>query len=256
MLGRWLSHPLTRDLELDAPRTTLLRRDILRQKLFLRRIYGEWYAALAAEIPARRGAVLEIGSGAGFLAELLPGVITSEVFPLSGVRCALDAGALPIADAALRAIVGTNVLHHLQRPRQFLAEAARCLAAGGVVALVEPWVTRWSRFVFTRVDHEPFAPEAAEWELPAGGPLSGANGALPWIVFSRDRDRFQRELPAWRIRSVQPIMPFRYLLSGGISLRMSMPAWSFPAWALAESWLGPWNEHAAMFAKIVLERRP
>ncbi|HVT16647.1 MAG TPA: methyltransferase domain-containing protein [Thermoanaerobaculia bacterium] len=256
MLGRWLSHPLTRDLDLDDPRTTLLRQDVLRQKRFLRRIYEEWYAALAAELPDLPGGVLEIGSGAGFLAELVPGLITSELVPLSGLRCALDAGALPFADAALRAIVGTNVLHHLERPRAFLAEAARALPAGGVVALIEPWVTRWSRLVYARVGHEPFAPEAAEWEQPAGGPLSGANGALPWILFCRDRRQFEGEFPAWQIRSVQPIMPLRYLLSGGLSLRLSMPAWSSGAWKLAETWLERWAGHTAMFAKIVLEKRP
>jgi len=175
--------------------------------------------------------------------------------PLPGIRCALDAGALPFAGGALRAIVGTNVLHHLGRPRSFLAEAARALPPRGVVALVEPWVTRWSRFVYTHVDHEPFAPDAAAWELPASGRLSGANGALPWILFCRDRQRLEREFPAWRIRSVEPMMPLRYLASGGLALRLSMPAWSAGAFRLAERGLAPWNRHAAMFAKIVLERQ-
>lgn len=254
MLQRFLAHPLTRDLDLDDPRTTLLRRDILRQKRFLRRIYREWYTALVAEIPRPAGRILEVGSGAGFLAEHLRGVITSEVFPLPGIRCALDATDLPIADGALGAVVGTNVLHHLGRPRSFLAEAARCLRPGGVLALVEPWVTPWSRWVYSRLHHEPFDPEAADWELPATGPLSGANGALPWILFCRDRDRFEREFPIWEIRSIQPTMPCRYLLSGGISLRFSMPAWSFPLLTRVENGLGRWQESTAMFAKIVLRR--
>lgn len=255
MLQHWLAHPLTRDLDLDDPHTTALRREILRQKRFLRRIYSEWYASLAAEVPSSRGQVLEVGSGAGFLSEHLPGLITSEVFALPGIRCALDATALPFADAALCAIVGTNVLHHVGRPRWFLAEAARCLRPQGVLVLVEPWVTRWSRFVYSRLHHEPFAPEAGEWELPASGPLSGANGALPWILFCRDRLQFERELPAWEILSIQPMMPFRYLLSGGISLRVSMPEWSFPFWTLLENALRRWHRQLAMFAKIVLRRR-
>lgn len=256
MLKRWLAHPFTRDLDLDDPRTTLLRKDILRQKQFLRRIYREWYAALAAEAPVPAGPVLEVGSGAGFLAEYFPGLITSEVIPLSGVRCTLDATALPFADASLGLIVGTNVLHHLARPTRFLREAARCLPPLGALVLIEPWVTPWSRVVYSTYAHEPFAPEAAGWELPVSGPLAGANGALPWILFCRDRKRFAREFPTWAIRSVEPFMPFRYLLSGGLALRVSMPAWSFPLCTLLESSLSRWYRHLAMFAKIVLERTP
>lgn len=254
MLKRLLAHPLTRALDLDDPRTTLLRKDILRQKRFLHRIYKEWYAALVAEFPVPTGPVLEVGSGAGFLAEYVPGLITSDVVPLSGIRCTLDATAFPIADAALGAVVGTNVLHHLAQPRRFLLEAARCLRPRGVLVLIEPWVTPWSRFVYSHYAHEPFEPEAAEWELAASGPLAGANGALPWILFCRDRNRFERELPTWEIRLVQPIMPIRYLLSGGLALRVSMPEWSFPFWTRFERRLSRWNKHIAMFAKIVLQR--
>lgn len=254
MFRRWLAHPLTRDLDLDDPRTTLLRREILRRKRFLRRVYCEWYKALAAEIPRPGARVLEVGSGAGFLAEYLPGLISSEIFPVAGVRCILDGNELPIADAALGAIVGTNVLHHVTRPRSFLSEAARCVRPAGVMAFVEPWVTPWSRFVYRRLHHEPFAPEVAEWNLPATGPLSSANGALPWIVFCRDRHRFEQDFPSWEVMTIQPMMPFLYLLSGGISLRVTLPEASFTACRRIEGALGRWKPQLAMFAKIVLKR--
>lgn len=134
-------------------------------------------------------------------------------------------------------------------------EAARCVRPRGVLVLIEPWVTSWSRFVYSHYAHEPFEPEAVEWELSPTGPLAGANSALPWILWCRDRQRFEREFPIWEIRLVQPIMPVRYLLSGGIALRVSMPGWSFPFWARCESWLSRWNQNSAMFAKIVLQRR-
>ncbi|HYX26734.1 MAG TPA: methyltransferase type 11, partial [Thermoanaerobaculia bacterium] len=79
-LQRWLEHPLTRGLDLDDPRTTRLRRRILAEKVFLRRIYEEWYGAIAAALPAAAEPVLELGSGAGFLADAVPGVLRSEVF--------------------------------------------------------------------------------------------------------------------------------------------------------------------------------
>ncbi|MBK8443443.1 MAG: hypothetical protein IPL35_08515 [Sphingobacteriales bacterium] len=54
----------------------------------------------------------------------------------------------------------------------------------------EPANTAWGRFFYQNFHHEPFQPEAASWEIPSTGPLSGANGALPWIIFKRDIDLF------------------------------------------------------------------
>ncbi len=118
--------------------------------------------------------------------------------------------------------------------------------------MIEPWVTKWSTQVFQRLHHEPFQPHAETWEFPSSGPLSGANGALPWIMFERDRSVFEQEFPEWRIRTIRPIMPFRYLVSGGVSLRQLMPAWSFNLWLGLERALSPWMHRLAMFANIVL----
>jgi len=255
-LKTWIEHPLTRGLDLDDPRTTQLRRQILAAKPFLRKIYEEWYAGLAASLPPPPGRVLELGSGAGFLGDFVPGLVRSEIFYTPGVDAVLDGLALPFAAGSLRGIAMTNVLHHLPRPLRFFAEAARCVRPGGVVAMVEPWVTPWSKWVYTRLHHEPFLPAAREWEIAAGGPLSGANGALPWILFQRDRERFAREAPAWRVRAIEPIMPFRYLVSGGISMRGLMPAASHPLWRGLERGLAPLRHQLAMFARVVLERRP
>lgn len=255
-LKRWLEHPLTRGLDIDDPRTTHLRRRILQQKPFLRRVYEEWYRALAAALPPPPGAVLELGSGAGFLGDFVPGLMRSEVFYSPGIDAVLDGLALPFAAESLRGIAMTNVLHHLPRPVRFFAEAARCVRPGGVVAMIEPWVTSWSRRVYPRFHHEPFLPAAEEWEIPAGGPLSGANGALPWILFARDRERFEREAAGWRVRSIEPVMPFLYLASGGISCRSLAPAASFPLWRGFERALRPLRNRLAMFAHVVLERTP
>ena len=120
--------------------------------------------------------------------------------------------------------------------------------------MIEPWVSPWSRFVYSRLHHEPFEPEAPSWELPTSGPLSGANDAFPWIIFVRDRRRFEQEFPQWRIELIQPMMPFRYLLSGGVSMRSFAPGWSFGLWHSLEKALGVWNNQLAMFAQIVLRR--
>jgi SAM-dependent methyltransferase len=252
----WLSHPLARGLHLDAADATARHHAIIQQKPFLRRLYREWYDHIAAAVPAGEGAVLEIGSGAGFLAERVPGVVTSDLVRVAGVRVVLDARHLPFRDGALRAIVMTNVFHHISRPRLFLSEAARVVRAGGVVVMLEPWMSWWSRLIYGSFHEEPFLPGAAQWEFPDGGRLSSANGALPWIVFRRDRALFEREYPQWGVDdiSLDVGMPFRYLLSGGVSLRSLAPAATFGVWRTLERALSPWMAYWAMFAVVRLKR--
>jgi hypothetical protein len=86
------------------------------------------------------------------------------------------------------------------------------------------------------------------------GPLSAANGALPWILFERDRVRFEREFPFWRVVSIDPGMPMRYLLSGGFTAPGIMPSWTSGTWRRVEKGLGPLARKFGMFAKIVVSR--
>ena len=255
LLHSLLAHPRTRHFDLDDPRTTECRRDIIREKPFLKRVYDDWYRLISAALPNDQGPVLELGSGAGFLREFVPReLITSERFYCAGVDAILDAQALPLEGGSLRGIVMTDVLHHLPRVRAFFREAERTLRPGGIIVMIEPWVTTWSQWVYTRLHHEPFRPEARDWEFPDAGPLSSANGALPWIVFVRDRASFEREFPGLRIETITPFMPFRYLVSGGVSLRPSMPAWTYSGWSRLETSLAPLMHRWAMFAFIVLRR--
>ncbi|MGE3274343.1 MAG: class I SAM-dependent methyltransferase [Vicinamibacterales bacterium] len=250
-----LTHPLARGFAPDDPGLVPVHGAIVRSKPFLRRVYDEWYDRIQAALPSGPGRVLEVGAGGGFLDERVPGLIASEIVPVRPARLALDATALPLAGGSLKAIVMTNVLHHVGRPRAFFADAARVVRPGGVIIMVEPWVSAWSRVVYRWLHHEPFEPDATAWELPGTGRLSAANGALPWLVFGRDRAQFEREFPAWRIEAVDPCMPFAYLLSGGVTRARFVPGWSFGLCRRIEEALGPLMPHLAMFAVIRLRRR-
>jgi hypothetical protein len=120
--------------------------------------------------------------------------------------------------------------------------------------MIEPWVSSWSKLIYHNLHHEPFETAAEDWSFPQQGPLSGANGALPWIVFERDRAVFEAEFPDLRIQRIQPLMPFRYLVSGGVAMRALMPGVFTPMWRVFESSFGPWMRHWAMFALIQVQR--
>lgn len=249
MFLRLLSHPLTRGLSVDDPRTTLLRRDLIQDKAFLRGLYSEWYGRILA-ILTKKNDVLELGSGAGFLREILPTVITSEVFETSGVQLITDACHLPFSDKSLSAIVMTDVFHHIPDVGRFFLEATRCICPGGKIVMIEPWRTPWSDWVYTHFHSEPFSPNSG-WEIPCMGPLSSANGALPWIIFQRDKTLFEERYPQWQIKNIEPMMPFSYLLSGGVSMRSLVPGWMYRPIRALEQMLS--QKHWAMFALIELE---
>lgn len=199
--------------------------------------------------------MLEVGSGAGFMRDFVPHLIASDVARIPGIAVILDAGKLSFANESLGAIVMTNVLHHLPTPRSFFEEVSRCLKPGGLLAMIEPWVTVWSRFVYTRLHNEPFIPDSPQWEFESTGHLSGANGALPWIIFERDRQIFELDFPHLDILDVRLTMPFRYIVSGGFSRFALMPQWFFASWKCMEDLLEPRLDYLAMFAQISVRKR-
>ena len=254
-LRNWLEIEYLRGMDLDEPLTTELRRRAIRENSFLYQIYCYWYQLVVTSIPPGEGQIVELGSGAGFLSEHIAGLIASEIFFLNRMDVVLDGQQMPFANGSLKAIAMTNVLHHIPSSQHFFSEATRVIRPGGVISMIEPWVSTWSKLIYTRFHHEPFDPQSGAWEFPSNGPLSGANGALPWIIFQRDRERFESEFPAWRVEQIMPVMPFSYLLSGGVSMRPLMPGWSYRPVHWFESLFSPLMPHIAMFAHIVLIRK-
>jgi len=233
---------------------TATRRTIVREKRFLHALYVEWYKLIIGSLD-RKDQVLELGSGAGFLKDWLPDLISSDVFPVEGIDRVVDACDLPFDAESLDAIVMTDVFHHIPDVALFLKEAIRTLRPGGKVCMIEPWRTPWSEWIYTHLHHEPFLPESKKWALDfqEDAPLSNANGALPWMVFERDRALFEKKFPELVIQVVKPLMPLAYLLSGGVSMRSVLPGFTYSwiRWVERNGGESQW----AMFALIVVKKK-
>lgn len=242
------------NIKLDGPNSTYLHKNRILEKRFLHLIYEEWYEMFKKDLIPGNGKVLELGSGGGFIQEFISHTITSDLVFLPWLNVVLDGMVLPFADKALHAIVMINVLHHLPNPDHLLLDAGRCIEPGGIVLMVEPWVSLWSRFIYSSFHHEPFDPNAKDWNFTSRGRLSGANSALPWIIFGRDREIYNYKFPELTIESIKPIMPLRYLLSGGVSTKLSVPAWSYNFWKQLESFMDRRMKELCMFAFIKLVR--
>jgi SAM-dependent methyltransferase len=239
---------------IDDPQVTIKRKDFIKDKPFLFKLYCEWYSLLAGEIPNGEGKVLELGSGGGFMQEVIPGVITSEVMDIANVDQVIDAcHELPFADGELNAILMVDVLHHLPDVASFFSLAEKKLRAGGRIVMIEPWNSFWARLVYMNLHHEPYNLDAEEWSFPSTGPLSGANGALPWIVFSRDYAKFRQHYPTLTLVNTKKLMPLAYLFSGGVSMRSFLPGCLYNSLRFLErvSGLEAWQP---MFALLSIEK--
>ena len=256
----WLIDPRVRAVDPDSPEATLAHRRVVESKPMLRRLYAE-FAHRCREMDGRyvtaEGARLEIGSGASWLKQFDPQVISSDAKRLPFVDVVLDAQAMPLPDASLCAVYGINVFHHLPEPRDFLRELSRVLKPGGGLVLIEPYYGPVARRLYHRLHaFEGFDPAVASWEQPdTRGPAAGANQALSFVVFKRDRAAFAREFPDLELMVDQPHTHLLYLLSGGVHFRQLAPDGLTPLLVWAEQRLAPLNSWIALQHTIVLRKR-
>ncbi|WP_434687177.1 class I SAM-dependent methyltransferase [Pseudanabaena minima] len=240
---------------LDDSENIYILRKIIQRKTFLRNIYLSFYRKFLNILSTLKveGEVIELGSGAGFIKRKIPHVITSDVIAYEGIDKVFSALDIPFTDNSVSAFLMIDVLHHIKDSRLFFQEMQRCLKVGGKVVMIEPANTIWSRFIYTRFHHEPFDVNGG-WGFEEGGPLSGANMAIPHIIFQRDVRQFIYEYPNLKICSISFHTPFRYLISGGLSFRQLLPSFTYPLIVFVEFILTPLNNFLGMFMTIELEK--
>lgn len=240
--------------DLDDPKTTLAHREIILQKPFLKQLYKDWYEVFITKSNAiKNGIYLEIGSGGGFLKEVFPEVITSDILPLPNVDMVFSAEKLPFQENELASIVMLNVFHHIPNPHLFLKEAQRTLLPGGKIIMIEPANSALGRFIYKRFHHEPFDEKGGR-EINPGNPLSNSNQALPYIYFERDLELFQKEYPLLKINSVKYHSPFSYVISGGVSRSAMLPFFMYKLVKFKEWLLSPFSKSLGLFCTIEIEK--
>lgn len=220
----------------------------------LAELYREWYELQLLYLAEVRGEILELGSGAGFIKEVIPATLTSELIPCKGLDISLNA--FDVGERfndKLSNLLMANVFHHICDSRDFLTSASKALVPGGRLIMIEPWVNVWSTFCYRLVGHEPLVPDQCGWSFASSDPLFDSNQAQAWIVFSRDKLKFKQAFPEFKIVTMRPIMPFSYLLSGGHSIAFGLSAIGIRLCRALERRLSL-DRRLGMFALIVLEK--
>ena len=193
-------------------------------KPILRAIYGNLYQKI--EGVALIGDTLEIGGGIGNLNIHGGRVIKSDIQYSVGVDVVTEAQSLPFCNNLFSNIVLFDVLHHLQCPLLFFAEAKRVLKPGGRVIMVEPGITPISKILY-KLGHE----ESIEMEWNMNDPCKvdvekdpyDSNQAIPTILFKRDPQLFLKAVEGFKIYSSDWLSLFAYPLSGGFKSWSLLP---------------------------------
>ncbi len=261
MIRRLLALPEVADIDVDGVDRLEVHAAVLERRPMLAAVFRECHELMLGldrrtfgDTPGLR---VELGAGVAPIAGTFPEVLATDVVSSPGLDAVIDAQQMDLRDGSVRALYGQNCFHHFPDPARFLNEAVRVLAPGGGVVLIEPYYGPLASLVYKRLfTSEDFDKAMPGWRSDATGPMHGANQALSYIVFKRDRALFEREFPSLELVETFPLTNYlRYLLSGGLNFRQLAPAFTEPALRALERALRPARRVLGLHYLIVLRRR-
>jgi SAM-dependent methyltransferase len=205
----------------------IAHRGVWKSKETIRLLYRDFHRRLLDICPV--GHVLDIGGGTAHIKDSRPDIVSTDILSFPGIDVVADAHRLPFPDEFFSGVVMLDVLHHLERPIEFLEEASRVLKPGGRLAMIEPAMTTVARRFYHHfheepvdMDADPFAPVTIN---PDRDPFD-ANQAIPTLLFATSAAcrRVEKVIPSLLVRSVKWLSLLAYPMSGGFQNWSLMPA--------------------------------
>lgn len=200
------------------------------EKPALRAVYRDLHRRM--EKASVDGPSLEIGGGIGNLEAGNGKLLRMDIQRSPGVDLAADAHRLPFVGQAFSNIYLFDVLHHLQCPMLFFAEADRVLRPGGRLVMVEPGITPVSHLLYGIGHEEPIDMSwlpVLDCDLDPDKDPYESNQAIPTILFKRSPQLFRDANASLKLIESTWLSLVAYPLTGG-----------FKSWSLIPAgWVGP-----------------
>jgi len=260
-LRDFLADPSLKTLDVDGVERLELHKRILERKRMLKDVFVEFHHAfhrLAERHFKVEGLQVEIGAGIAPMRDTYPGVLATDIVATEHLDMALNAESMSLGDHSVRAFYGQNCFHHFPHPDRFFSELERTLVPGGGAILIEPFHGPLAAFLYKRLfKSEGFDRHFPSWETPSTGPMNGANQALSYIVFVRDREAFERKYPGLEILHQEICGNYpRYLISGGLNFRQLLPDALIPLMKVVEKLLYPLRRVLGLHHIVVIRSKP
>ena len=254
-----LSDPRLKGVDVDSPELLVVHRQIMMEKRIMREVFTEFYQTCINYDNAYfkgDGLRIEIGAGVSFFKEVYPEIIATDIKAADNLDRVLDALYMDLEPQSVRAFYGLNCFHHFPNPDKFFRELDRTLVTGGGCVLIEPYYGPLAAKMYKSLfDTEIFDPNQKEW-VSNSSIMHGANQALSYIVFVRDRKIFEERYPNLEIVQIKPLSNYlRYLLSGGLNFRSLVPGFMSPAIRALEWLISPVNKILGLHYAIVIRKK-
>jgi SAM-dependent methyltransferase len=249
------------NIEVDSEELLYIQKDVLESKSILKEVFKEFYD-LCIKLDKEyfyknNGPELEIGSGTSIFKKFYPEILSSDIKFFKELDIVINVQTMPLRDNSVHAFYGINIFHHLPYPEKFFSELIRTLKPGGGCILIEPYFGLTASIFYKHIfETETFIKNQPSWNYPTEGPMKGANQALSYIVFVRDKKKFDKLYPELEILYIKPLRNYlRYLLSGGLNFISLIPDFMVLPVKLLEFLLKPVETILALHYIIVIRKR-
>ena len=259
-LSDFLTEPALINIKADGSDRYDLHRKILHKKCMLRSVFVEFHHLfnnLSKRYFLGEGLEVELGSGISPIRDSYPNVLATDIVPANHLDKVINAEKMDFKDKSVRVIFGQNCFHHFPHPDIFFSELERVIVPGGGCILIEPYYGSFASFLYKHLFRtEGFDKSYRSWNAPITGPLNGANQALSYIVFVRDRNSFLKKHPTLEIVHHERLGNYlRYLISGGLNFRQLLPDSLTSMIRLLEKFLWPFSRFFSLHHIIVIRKK-
>jgi len=247
------------DVDLNGLSRFYAHKKMLDKKRMLREVFDEFhylFKKFDLKYLTGNGIEIELGSGVSLMRDKYPKVLSTDIVDAPHLDMILNAEKMTLDNDSVRVIYGQNCFHHFLHPDDFFNELQRVLIPGGGFIMLDPYYGLFSQFLYKRLfKTEGFDKNFPSWETPLSAPLHGANQALSYIVFVRDRVKFELKYPSLKIVHQRTVGNYlKYLLSGGLNFRQLLPDRMTGLVGLLEKILSPLNFIFALHHIIVIQK--
>lgn len=254
-----LRYPALNHMDMDGITRLIYHRKLLKSKPMLQQVFKEFHQKfdeLDKHYFPVEGARIELGSGIAPMRNLCPNVLATDIVFSSEMDMALNAECMELKSKSVGVFFGQNCFHHFAKPDNFFLELNRVLIPGGGVILLEPYFGPVAKLFYERLfTSEGFDKRFPSWETPDSGPMNGANQALSYIVFTRDRMEFERKYPDLKIVHQEVMGNYlKYIFSGGLNFKKLLPDCFITIVSFFEKILKPFNKIIGLHHIIVIRK--
>ena len=200
---------------------------IIKQNLILKNFYKINYDKIVKIIDKnfennKQVQIIELGCGPSFLKEVYPNTIYTDIESHQNCDLVVNAIDMPFDDESINFFFLHNVFHHIPNIEKFLVEAKRCLKKGGLIYIIDPHYSYFSKLIYKYFHHEKFE-TSLSWKFESNNPQQDSNQALAWIVFERDYDLFKKKFKNFQIIDKKYFSFLTYIISGGFNHNFNLP---------------------------------